>query len=601
VIDEKHFLKSLTNHPGVYQMLSVDGKILYVGKAGQLKKRVSSYFQKNLTQKTEALMRQVDDIRVIVTRSENEALVLENNLIKEYRPRYNILFRDDKSYPYIYASVEQDYPKLDFYRGSRKMPGKYFGPFPSTGAVRETLSLLQKIFLLRSCRDSFFKNRSRPCLQYQIKRCSAPCVDYISKEDYRCDFNHALAFLEGKSESVIEAIEQSMEKSSVDLDFEEAAKYRDQIAQLRIIQSKQYAILGKQNIDVLAVIEKNGSVCLHVLVIRNGQVLGNKTFFPKVPKETELSEVVRAFLLQHYLLSISQAPDIIVCDYDLQEKALLIATLEEQLKKKIQIKKTGKKQLKKWQEMADRSAMQALISHLVTKGTMEKKFNALVKCLSLESLERMECFDISHHSGEATVASCVVFGKEGPIKEDYRRFNIEGVKAADDYAAMKQALMRRYKRLKNTEAKFPDLLIIDGGKGQLTQAKKVLEELQINHVKLLGIAKGKTRKPGMETLILADTNEVLTLDSDHEALHLLQQIRDEAHRFAITANRMKVGKARKKSRLESIEGVGAVRRRALLKHFGGEQGLKGASVEALAKVPGISHSLASKIFDALHK
>jgi excinuclease ABC subunit C len=598
--DEQHFLKTLTNHPGVYQMLATDGTVLYVGKANQLKKRVSSYFQKNLTPKTKALMQQVADIRVIVTRSESEALVLENNIIKQYRPRYNILFRDDKNYPYIYATSKDQFPRITFYRGSRKLPGKYFGPFPSVLALRETLNVIQKIFLLRSCSNTFFKNRTRPCLQYQIKRCSGACVNAISQEEYQRDFKHALDLLDGKSEKVLKAIEARMDQASGKLNFEAAAKFRDQIAALRLIQAKQYAVKGKQNIDVIAVVEKNGGVCLHVLVIRHGQVLGNKTFFPKVPKESCLSEVVRAFVLQYYLASASQTPSVIVCSQPFDEKALLIQALSTSLRKTVEIKTTGRTQIKKWQEMAERSAKQALATHQANRESLEKKFDALANVLSIDAIERMECFDISHHAGEATVASCVVFSRQGAEKEAYRRFNIEGVKAGDDYAAMAQALKRHYKRLKTADAVLPDLLVIDGGKGQLKQAENVLETLQIDQVKILGIAKGRTRKPGMETLFLAGAKQAVELDASHEALHLLQQIRDEAHRFAITANRMRVGKARKRSRLELIDGVGAKRRQALLKHFGGEKGLRGASADSLSQVKGISEGLAKKIFDALH-
>jgi len=600
--DAKAFLKTLTSRPGVYQMLGSDDKILYVGKAKNLKKRVSSYFLKNVSLKTQSLVQQIASIRVIITHSEAEALILENNLIKEHRPRYNILFRDDKSYPYIYATTHTHFPRMDFYRGSRKLPGKYFGPYFSVNVVRDTLNLMQKIFLLRSCQDTFFNNRSRPCLQYQIKRCSAPCVGYINEEEYKRDFNHALNFLEGKDETVLQDLQNRMQEAAKKLDYESAAKYRDQITKIREIQAKQYAMRGRRNIDVIACVKQNNAVCLCLLIIRDGCVLGNKNIFPKAMQEDEDNiEIIQSFIAQYYLSGSASLPDVIVTENKLSDEKVLAQALEQELKQAIQFQSTTRDETKKWHAMAEQSAKQALSAHLANKTNIQGKFAELNFQLKTgNNIERIECFDISHMSGEATVASCVVFDLNGAKKAEYRHFNIEDVAAGDDYAAMRQALFRRYQRLKKEEAKLPDLLLIDGGKGQLTQAEAVLEELQIKGVYILGIAKGRTRKPGLETLFLSGREEGLHLPDDSVALHLLQQIRDEAHRFAITHNRQRVAKKRTVSRLQDIEGVGAKRRQALLKYFGGLPAVMQASVDQLAKVSGISKQLAEKIYDALH-
>jgi len=599
--DAPSFLKTLTAKPGVYQMLGKEESILYVGKAKNLKKRVSSYFQKTTSTKTRVLMQQVVDIRIIVSRNENEALVLENNLIKTHHPQYNILFRDDKSYPYIYASTKQQFPRLDFYRGARKLPGKFFGPYPSVGAVRATLNLLQKIFLLRSCRDNFFSNRSRPCLQYQIKRCSAPCVGYINEADYQKDFQNAMDFLEGKSEEVLTLLQSRMDEASNNLDFELAAKHRDQVSALRKIQERQYAVRGKRNIDIVVYVEQAGQVCLALLMVRNGSVLGNKNFYPKITLEAGAQKILQAFVEQHYLKETTNFPNIVVTESALEEVDVVQSTIKEVTQHAVEFRHGGQGDIAKWLQMAKTSAEQALALRLANKFHMQEKAQALQLALKLSApLNRIECFDISHSSGEATVASCVVFNQEGALKNDYRRFNIENIQANDDYAAMHQALMRRYTKLKNEEAKLPDLLLIDGGKGQLTQAENVLEELQIKGVIILAIAKGRSRKAGFETLILSGVKKPLALSPDSQALHLLQQIRDEAHRFAITANRQRVSKARRVSPLEGIDGVGAKRRQALLKYFGGLQAVMSAGVDDLAKVSGISRELAAKIYDALH-
>lgn len=598
--DARSFIKHLTSRPGVYQMLGKNEVVLYVGKAKNLKKRVSSYFLKNITPKTQSLMSQVIDIRVIVTASEMEALILENNLIKTYRPRYNILFRDDKSYPYIYASTQAKFPRLDFYRGAKKLPGKYFGPYPGGQAVHETLNLLQKIFLLRSCQDSFFNHRTRPCLQYQIKRCSAPCVNYITQEDYQQDFTHALHFLEGKDETVLHDLQNHMQEAANKLDYEAAAKYRDQISKIREIQAKQYAIKGQNNVDIIAISHESNAICICLLMVRKGSVLGNRTFFPKLQYDETLNDVLEQFITQYYLSKNTSLPDFIVTCEKIPNEVILKSALTQELNHPISFKSSLRDETKKWFDMAKRSAMQALTTHLTNQATIANKFADLNEALKL-SIARIECFDISHTSGESCVASCVVFDLNGAKKSDYRHFNIENIQAGDDYAAMRQALYRRYSRLKKDEAKLPDLLLIDGGKGQLTCAQKVLEELQISGVAMLGIAKGPSRKAGLETLFLSGHKNPISLAPDSKALHLLQQIRDEAHRFAITHNRQKTASARTHSRLEDVEGIGPKRRQALLKYFGGLPNVMQASVDQLAKVPGINQSLAEKIYDKLHE
>lgn len=598
--NKQAFLKGLTPLPGVYQMLDSQQTILYVGKAKNLKKRISSYFRSDVSPKTQALMKQVEDIRVIITHTENEALILEYNLIKQYRPKYNILFRDDKSYPYIRLTKDK-YPRLEFYRGARGLPGTYFGPYPSSLAVRDTLNLMQKVFLLRSCENSFFQNRSRPCLQYQIKRCSAPCVGHISQENYFNDVEHAVGFLRGNREEVIEDLEQKMQKAAVQLNYEAAAKIRDQIAQIRAIQAKQYVIHGHRNIDVIEMASDHGKLCLCLLLIRDGQILGNKVFFPEMQAAFDESEIIAQFVMQYYFSHLDACPQLIISSEKLNDQASLEQVISKAADQNIQIKQVRSKVEKNWSLMAKKSAMQALASKLTQQNNWILKFNSLKNLLNIPGdLERIECFDISHTSGEATVASCVVFGADGAIKSDYRHFNIENVTASDDYAAMQQVLQRRYHRIKTENGVVPDLIMIDGGKGQLHIAEKVLEELQINSVMILAVAKGKTRKPGFETLLLSGVERPLSVSPDHPGLHVLQQIRDEAHRFAITHNRQRVSKKRTQSRLENIEGIGAKRRKALLQYFGGLQAVEQASVEQLARVPGISEEVAQRIYDALH-
>jgi len=598
--DVQRYLSGLTSRPGIYRMLNEAGDVLYVGKARNLKKRVSSYFSRqDKSPKTRVLVAQIKSIEVTVTHTENEALILENNLIKELKPRYNILLRDDKSYPHIFLSTRHDFPQLSYHRGAKREKGRYFGPYPSAGAVRETLNLLQKLFQVRQCDDSFFSNRSRPCLQYQIKRCSAPCVDKISNDDYQKDVRHAVMFLEGKDSLIIDEQVKKMERASEQLEFEKAAQFRDQISSLRKVQEKQYISAEKGNIDVIACLLRDGVGCVEVFFIRAGHNLGNKYFFPRHPAGTSPEEILSAFLSQYYLGRFVPNEIIVNCQPEGQD--LLEEVLADSAGHKVKITGSVKADRARWLAMATINAEQDLERRLSSKASLAQRYISLQEGLELDSLPtRMECFDISHTSGEATVASCVVFNADGALKQDYRRFNIEDVTAGDDYAAIKQALMRRYTRLKKGEGKLPDVLFIDGGKGQVKQAETVLEELQINGVTIIGIAKGVERKAGDELLFNAGLKREFRLASDSPALHLIQQIRDEAHRFAITGHRQRRSKTRNTSVLEGISGVGAGRRRLLLNQFGGLQGISSAGVEDLANVKGINKQLAQRIYDTFH-
>ncbi len=598
--DPKAFVKTLTSRPGVYRMLNAAGDVIYVGKARNLSKRVGSYFARTVTSpKTRALVAHIAAIDVTVTRTEGEALLLENNLIKELKPRYNILLRDDKSYPHIFLSADR-FPRITFHRGAKRAKGRYFGPFPNSGAVRETLNTLQKLFRVRQCEESFFKNRSRPCLQYQIKRCSAPCVEMVSAEEYARDVNHAVLFLEGKNRQVIDELVKRMEAASAALEFEAAARYRDQIASLRRIQEKQYVTGGGGgDVDVIASAVRNGVGCVQVFYIRAGRNLGNKTFFPKHTEGAGEADLLGAFLPQYYLGRY--VPQEILVNHPLDGQELIETVLGEQAGRRVTIAHKVRAERARWVAMAQTNVEDALARQLLNKAGMRQRYEALQEALRLDDLpQRLECFDISHTMGEATVASCVVFDAEGPLKSDYRRFNIEGITPGDDYAAMSQALNRRYTKLKKGEGKLPDILFIDGGKGQIGAAAAVLEELQVTGVLMVGIAKGPDRKPGLETLFLSPSGEAIILPADSPALHLIQQIRDEAHRFAITGHRQRRAKARSKSPLEGIAGVGAKRRRDLLNQFGGWQEVTRAGVDDLARVKGISRALAQRIYDAFH-
>ncbi len=599
IFDHKRFLANIGVDAGVYQMFDSNSQPLYVGKAKNLKNRLSSYFRKTgLTPKTEALVKRIASIQVTLTRTETEALILEQNLIKSQRPPYNILLRDDKSYPYVFLSSNDSYPRIALHRGAKKKKGRYFGPFPNVSSVRESLNLLQKTFRIRQCEDSVFKNRSRPCLQYQINRCTGPCVNLISESDYAKDVHFTELFLDGKSQQLLNELAEQMEQAARELNFEKAADYRDQIASLRQIQADRVVEGEQGDADVFAIAEARGGFCVHVLFIRNGRVLGSKSYFPQEKLGQSVDQVLSAFLPQFYLANTNrEVPSEVLLPCEIEDEAALSEALKQLRSVKVAIKHNVRGQRLKWLQLALQSAQQNILSRISSHDKVQKKYEAIQDALSLSELpSRMECFDISHSSGERTVASCVVFDQGGANPSDYRRFNINDIVAGDDYAAMRQALTRRYKRLREGEDKMPDILLVDGGKGQFNIAKEVLEELGVSGVELVGIAKGTTRKAGFETLIVDGGSRELTLDSTSAALHLLQEIRDEAHRFAITGHRNRRDKARKTSTLESIPGIGAKRRQELLKHFGGLQGVKGASIEDLAKVPGISKSLAEEIY-----
>jgi len=603
--DSAAFLRSLTAKPGVYRMVDGHGTILYVGKASNLKKRVASYFrpQSQLAPKTRSLMVQVQAVDVTVTRTEGEALLLENNFIKEYKPRYNILLRDDKSYPYIYLATEQEFPRLSFHRGARRGNGRYFGPYPGAGAVRETLNLLQKLFRVRQCEESFFKNRTRPCLQYQIKRCTAPCVKLVGKDDYDADVRHAVMFLEGKSGEVVDELAGRMEEASRRLDYERAAHLRDQIVSLRRVQERQYVTATGGDLDVVAAAYRDGVGCAQVFFVRGGRHLGNKVFFPAHAADTGEAAILAAFLPQFYLSGVPDRsiPSEILISHEMEGLGILAAVLGERAGRRVSVSARVRGERARWVAMAAENARMALDQRLASAGNIRGRLDALHTALGLdETPSRIECFDISHTRGESTVASCVVFGGDGLSKADYRRFNIEGVAPGDDYAAMHQALKRRYTRVRREEGRLPDVLLIDGGKGQVHQATEVLEELQISGVAVVGVAKGPGRKPGLESLFLPGHRQARILPPDSPALHLIQQVRDEAHRFAIAGHRKRRSRTRQTSVLEQVPGVGAKRRQTLLRQFGGLQGVARAGVEELARIDGISTQLAQKIYDVLH-
>lgn len=601
--DAHGFLKTAPEQPGIYQMLDADGSVIYVGKARNLKKRLSSYFRGQVSRKTQWMLQHLSSIELTLTHSETEALLLECNLIKALKPRFNILLRDDKSYPYLYLSTQETYPTIQSYRGRPQSKGRYFGPYPSGFAVRDTIAVLKKLFLLRSCRDDFFSNRSRPCLEYQIKRCSAPCVKYITPEAYAQDVQNAILFLEGKDQQVIQALAQRMEAAAEQLAFEHAAELRNLISQLRTIQANQAISGNHADTDVLAVAYEPPHACVQVFMVRQGRVLGSKSWFPEVPVESQSADILAAFVAQYYLnqQATRDIPPQVLLSEKIAGVKVLAAALSAAAQRQVKLSHSVRGDRLRWLEMAQKSAAQAIQSRVSERASYTQQLKALQEVLSLSELPtRLECFDISHSQGEATTASCVVFGDAGPIKNHYRRYHIEGITPGDDYAAMHQALTRRYQRLQSEEGALPDILLIDGGKGQLSQAQTVLSELNIEGIQLVGVAKGEGRKPGLETLhfIMRDP---LHLDDHHLALHLIQRIRDEAHRFAITGHRQRRDKQRKTSTLESIAGLGAHRRRQLLRHFGGLNEVKRASVEELKKVSGIGEKMAKVIFETLHR
>lgn len=599
----KAFLKGLSTSPGVYRMYNAEEALLYVGKARNLFKRVNSYFSKTHDNpRIRSLVSQIEQIKVTLTLSETEALILEASLIKQHRPKYNVLMRDDKSYPYIKVSAHS-YPRMEMFRSKQKpSKGEFYGPYPSVHALKTSLNTIQKLFKIRNCRDSFYHARTRPCLQYQIKRCTAPCVDYVSKEAYQQQLDHARQFLQGKSREIIKNLEQKMAEAVAALAYERAAELRDQIKQLRITQEQQGVSVLRGDADAIAIHATIGFACVQQMSIRNGEVLGSQVFFPKI-SETPFEDaqvgrlyqaVLDAFVSNYYFDDPARIPKTLIIEALPEDAAAIEAVLSERRGTRVVLSVPVRGSKKAWLELARHNLSRALLEHRSMQDTLHNRFDTLAELLAIQTpIERMECFDISHSLGEATVASCVVFSRQGPVKNRYRQFNIEGITPGDDYAAMKQALSRRLGRLQ-MENDLPDVLVIDGGKGQLNVAQSVLDTLQISSVFLLGLAKGEERKAGWEQLILPDQT-ALRLDAHSPALQLLQHIRDEAHRFAIQQHRKKRQKMRKTSSLESIEGIGPKKRRALMHRFGGLKELAKASIEELQKVEGVSQTLAEKI------
>lgn len=596
--DGKAFAASLSLAPGVYRMYAADDSLLYVGKAGALRKRVFSYFSNTpKTPRILSMLSQVARMDVTVTRSEAEALLLENQLIKSLAPRYNVLLRDDKSYPYVLLTQET-WPRIAFHRGPRAIPGRYFGPYPSAGAVRETLNLMQKLFKIRNCEDSVFRNRSRPCLQYQIGRCSAPCVGLVETGSYAESVRQAGLFLDGRSDELTGELSRAMETASEQLEFEEAARLRDLIGSIRSLQARQYVDGHAADLDVLACAMRGSSACVLLLAFRDGRNLGTRTFFPRTNGEESAEEVLAAFVSQYY--GEQTPPQEIILDREIPDAELIETALSTSAGRKVQLKWNVRSERAGYLDLARRNAEIALVTELTSRGAQTARSEALQELLGLaEPAQRIECFDISHTMGEATVASCVVFDANGPVRAQYRRFNITGIEPGDDYAAMHQAIERRFRRAVEEGGVLPDVLLIDGGAGQLAQARGVLADLGVDSVVLVGVAKGEERRPGHETLVLADGREVRP-GAASPALQLIQQVRDEAHRFAITGHRGKRQKARMTSKLEDIPGIGPRRRASLLKHFGGLAGLKAAGADEIARVEGINAALAERIYANLH-
>ena len=604
--DPATLLATLPDDPGVYRMLGADDDVLYVGKAKNLRKRVSSYFQKTAKSPRIGLMlTQVARVEITATRSEAEALILENTLIKRLAPKYNILFRDDKSYPYIILTGDA-FPRLAFHRGGFSRQARYFGPYPNSLAVREAIQLLQKTFLLRTCENAVFAHRSRPCLLYQIKRCKAPCVGLIAAEDYAADVRIAELFLRGRHGEVIEGLTEAMQKASDGLRFEEAAQLRDQVRALQAVLHRQYvSSTGEENVDILAALATGGDFCVNLAMVRGGQHLGDRAHFPREARgaqawEGEEGEGLLAFIEQHYL--DHPAPARLIVSHDV---AAACGAVFEAAGLRVAVSLPRNEMERAWLAMAENNARLAIEARRHAAGNARQRLDALWEALGEgaglgEPPARIECFDISHTQGEGTVASCVVCVDGAMKKSEYRRFNIAGIQPGDDYAAMRQALTRRYEKVAAGEAVAPDLILIDGGKGQLGVAREVLAELGLQHLASIGVAKGEGRKPGLETLLVGDALESVHLPPSHAALHLVQEVRDEAHRFAIFGHRARRDKARGRSKLEDVAGVGPQRRRKLLAYFGGLQGVIGATVEDLCRVEGISRTLAEKIYNELH-
>ena len=601
--EAKEFVRNLPHLPGVYRMLGKEGQVLYVGKAADLKARVTSYFQKSagLSPRIALMVAQVSGMETTITRTEAEALLLENNLIKALSPRYNILFRDDKSYPYLRFTAEE-FPRIAFFRGTPDRNARFFGPYPNAWAVREAMQFLQKIFRLRTCEPSVFNNRSRPCLLHQIRRCTAPCVGLIDATAYASDVKHALLFLQGRQSEVIDSLERRMQAEAATLRFEAAAQIRDQMQSLRKVQDRQYVAStgGDGDADIIAAVRAQGIACVTLAMVRSGNHLGDRSFFPHNADDTTPAEVAEAFLIQHYANPVNLPPPLVLVNQELD-----IEALEEYLTgragSKVRVIRDTKGERRVWIDMAERNAELAVGQRVAQRATQESRLSALQECFGLpESAQRIECFDISHTMGEATVASCVIYDGFGMRNAEYRRFNITGITPGDDYGAMRSVLTRRYSKVISGEGIVPDLVLIDGGKGQLSLAKEVLTELGLSDILAIGVAKGEQRKPGLEQLLFSDGRPALQLPPDHPALHLIQQIRDEAHRFAITGHRARRAKSRTTSMLEEISGIGAKRRQRLLARFGGLKGVEAASVDELAQVEGISRALAEQIYRSLH-
>lgn len=596
--DVEAFLKTLTSLPGVYKMLDAEGKLLYIGKASNLKQRVLSHFRGQPDPKQRAMLARLCRIEVTVTRTESEALLLESQLVKRYQPRYNICLKDDKSYPYIYVSTDHPFPRVGFHRGARNQAGRYFGPYPSAGSVRQTLRLLKKVFPVRQCEDSYYSHRSRPCLEYQIKRCTAPCVGYVEQADYRQDVEDTIRFLEGEGQKLVDDLVRRMECAADRLEFEQAARYRNQIATLREILETSVLADGRGDLDAVAVALSDRITCVQVAWFRSGRYLGDKAYFPTQPLGATPAQVLSAFLGQYYLdkpipaeILLSQVPE---------EPGLLAETLSRQAGRSVRLITRPRGQRRKWLEMAQVNALASLHQRLTRQQDLDARLDALKELLALEAPpRRLECFDISHIQGDQTVAACVVFSREGPVKSAYRRFNIRNVVPGDDYAALAQVVRRRFQRLCREEQSLPDLVLIDGGKGQVRAVSAVLAELGLARVPIVGVAKGPQRRGGEEELYLAWRDAWLH-PRDHLGLLLIRHIRDEAHRFAVGGHRQRRSRARRQSILESIAGLGPYRRQRLLKQFGGLQAIKKASVEALSSVEGISRQLAQRIYETLH-
>ncbi len=598
--DARAYVKRLPDLPGVYRMFDADGKIVYVGKARSLKARVGSYFRADQNQpKAQALVRVVAGIDVTVTNSDTEALLLEHNLIKSHRPRFNVILRDDKSFPYVHLSAHE-FPRLSFYRGSRRLPGRLFGPYPSASAVHEALNQLHKLFRLRSCKDTFFANRSRPCLEYQIGRCSAPCTGLIDAKAYARDVESAVMVLDGRAKDATARLGRDMDRAAERLDFERAAVLRDQLAALTDIQSRQVVTRARAGTDsdVIAVAGEGGEFSVALMFIRGGQVLGTSTFHPRAPI-SDAPEVLSAFLAQHYLER--DPPPRIYVSHAIEDAETLQAWLRERSGRKVRIGVGRRGFPQRWVALAMQNAANALRMREATQSGLAAQFAELRNFLGLDApLGRIECFDVSHTQGEATNASCVVFGPAGPVKAEYRRYNIEGIEQGDDYGALRQALLRRYRRRKQEKSPLPDLLLVDGGKGQLGEALGILRELELNVPAVAAVAKGADRRAGQERIFLAGSDTASILPPDSKALHLIQRARDEAHRFAISGHRRKRARCRQTSMLESVAGLGPSRRRALLRHFGGLQGVLRAGVEDLGRAPGIGPALAQAIYEHVH-